>query len=245
MLRTGACSQQLSRPVAAFEVYGRPVWLQQTGLPPGLSSSAVQLNEPWRDHGTHGVVLRIRGVRVREASRTSSLRRTLARTGSHFLAEETELSLQILHIVRFPSFRNRGTLRIVLVGRVVSSTTFDPKQAFIVQNKAGAQRADETLSFASGHVEDELSIGLELSTIPTARDSRARASRVRTSLPCSGELTPFFCASFPSEEFRDAIESLSPEQQRFAKAIRSMQLESTLFGLVIVHIKPQLEKAAM
>mmetsp|Transcript_5914 Transcript_5914/g.13976 ORF Transcript_5914/g.13976 Transcript_5914/m.13976 type:complete len:977 (-) Transcript_5914:254-3184(-) len=83
---------------------------------------------------------------------------------------------------------------IVLVGRVVSSTTFDPKQAFIVQNK------------------DELSIGLELSTIPTAR------------------------------EFRDAIESLSPEQQRFAKAIRSMQLESTLFGLVIVHIKPQLEK---
>jgi hypothetical protein len=33
------------------------------------------------------------------------------------------------------------------------------------------------------------------------------------------------------QEFRDAIESLSPEQQRFAKAIRAMQLESTLFGM--------------
>ena len=37
------------------------------------------------------------------------------------------------------------------------------------------------------------------------------------------------CVSRESEEFRDAIESLSPEQQKFAKAIRSMQLESTLF----------------
>ncbi|CAE7799825.1 unnamed protein product [Symbiodinium sp. CCMP2592] len=98
---------------------------------------------------------------------------------------------EALHLV---SRARQFSSMIVLVGRVVSSTTFDPKQAFIVQNK------------------DELSIGLELSTIPTAH------------------------------EFRDAIESLSPEQQRFAKAIRSMQLESTLFGLVIVHIKPQLEK---
>ena len=42
--------------------------------------------------------------------------------------------------------------------------------------------------------------------------------------------------------FRDAIESLSPEQQRFAKAIRAMQLESTLFGICVIQIKPQLEK---
>jgi hypothetical protein len=34
------------------------------------------------------------------------------------------------------------------------------------------------------------------------------------------------------KEFRDAIESLSPEQQRFAKAYRGMQLEGTLFGCV-------------
>jgi hypothetical protein len=42
--------------------------------------------------------------------------------------------------------------------------------------------------------------------------------------------------------FADAIESLSPEQQRFAKAFRSMQLESTMFGICVIHIKPQLEK---
>ena len=43
-------------------------------------------------------------------------------------------------------------------------------------------------------------------------------------------------------EFRDAIESLSPEQQRFAKAYRGMQLASTLFAVAIVQIKPQLER---
>jgi hypothetical protein len=41
--------------------------------------------------------------------------------------------------------------------------------------------------------------------------------------------------------FRDAIESLSPEQQRFARAFRAMQLESTLFGVCVIQIKPQLE----
>lgn len=44
------------------------------------------------------------------------------------------------------------------------------------------------------------------------------------------------------KEFKDAIASLSPEQQRFARAYRSMQLESTLFGLCVVQIKPQLER---
>merc|ERR1719380_538279 len=83
---------------------------------------------------------------------------------------------------------------IVLVGRISSATTFEPKFAAIVQNK------------------DELSIPLDLSTIPTPK------------------------------EFKDAIESLSPEQQRFAEAFRSMQLESTLFGILVVQIKPQLEK---
>jgi hypothetical protein len=42
--------------------------------------------------------------------------------------------------------------------------------------------------------------------------------------------------------FRDAIESLSPEQQRFARAYRAMQLESSLFGILVIQIKPQLEK---
>lgn len=44
------------------------------------------------------------------------------------------------------------------------------------------------------------------------------------------------------KEFRDAIESLSPEQQRFAKSYREMQLASTLFGILVIQIKPQLEK---
>jgi len=83
---------------------------------------------------------------------------------------------------------------LVLIGRIASATTFDPKYAAIVQNK------------------DELTIPLDLSTIPAPK------------------------------EFKDAIESLSPEQQEFAKAFRAMQLESTLFGVLIIPIKPQLEK---
>ncbi|CAE7683490.1 TRPT1 [Symbiodinium sp. CCMP2592] len=83
---------------------------------------------------------------------------------------------------------------LVLIGRVSSATSFDPKYAAIIQNK------------------DELTIPLNLSTIPSPK------------------------------EFKDAIESLSPEQQSFAKAFRSMQLESTLFGVLVVQIKPQLER---
>eukprot|EP01064_Diplonema_japonicum_P021011 TRINITY_DN3055_c0_g1_i1.p1 TRINITY_DN3055_c0_g1~~TRINITY_DN3055_c0_g1_i1.p1 ORF type:complete len:924 (+),score=285.24 TRINITY_DN3055_c0_g1_i1:65-2773(+) len=54
---------------------------------------------------------------------------------------------------------------------------------------------------------------------------------------------PLILEEIPTpKEFQDAIESLSPEQQRFAKAYRSMQLESTLFAMCVVQIKPQLEK---
>src|SRR5262249_5817293 len=53
---------------------------------------------------------------------------------------------------------------------------------------------------------------------------------------------PLLLEQIPTpKEFRDAIESLSPEQQRFAKAFRGMQLESTLFAACIIQIKPQLE----
>merc|ERR1719491_1796235 len=83
---------------------------------------------------------------------------------------------------------------LVLVGRIASAKVFEPTYAAIVQNK------------------DELTIPLDLSTIPAP------------------------------QEFKDAIESLSPEQQSFAKAIRSMQLASTLFGVLVIQIKPQLEK---
>jgi len=83
---------------------------------------------------------------------------------------------------------------ILVVGNVISGTSFNPKHAIIIQNK------------------DDILIPLLLEEIPTP------------------------------QAFRDAIESLSPEQQRFAKAFRSMQLESTLFGVCIIQIKPQLEK---
>ncbi len=54
---------------------------------------------------------------------------------------------------------------------------------------------------------------------------------------------PLFSETIPSpKEFRDAIASMSPEQQRFAKAFRSMQLESTLFGICVIQVKPHLER---
>ncbi len=54
---------------------------------------------------------------------------------------------------------------------------------------------------------------------------------------------PLNLEQIPSaKEFKDAIKSLSPEQQRFAQAFRSMQLESTMFGICVIQIKPQLEK---
>eukprot|EP00475_Leptophrys_vorax_P000090 TRINITY_DN10054_c0_g1_i1.p1 TRINITY_DN10054_c0_g1~~TRINITY_DN10054_c0_g1_i1.p1 ORF type:complete len:879 (+),score=239.00 TRINITY_DN10054_c0_g1_i1:43-2679(+) len=59
---------------------------------------------------------------------------------------------------------------------------------------------------------DELTVPLEVSRLPSAKD------------------------------FKAAVKSLSPEQESFAKAFRSMQLESTLFGICIIQIKPQLEK---
>ncbi len=83
---------------------------------------------------------------------------------------------------------------IVLVGRIIGPTSFDPKYGVILKDK------------------DDLKIPLDFETIPSAK------------------------------EFKESISSISEEQQRFAKAFRSMQLESTLFGVCVVQIKPQLEK---
>ena len=56
-------------------------------------------------------------------------------------------------------------------------------------------------------------------------------------IPLDIELVPSLQA------FKAAIQSLSPEQQRFATAFRSMQLEhSSLLGLLVIPIKPQLER---
>lgn len=107
---------------------------------------------------------------------------------AHQFSGRTDLSLSLVARARqFSSF-------LLLVGRISSADSFDPRFGIIVQNK------------------DVLSIPLMLEQIPTPK------------------------------EFRDAIASLSPEQQRFAKAFRGMQLESTLFGVCVVQIKPQLER---
>ena len=112
--------------------------------------------------------------------------------------------LHVLLLQRF-SDESTGTLEllsearqfcsyIIMTGRIISATQFEPKHALIVQNK------------------DELKVILDLETLPTPK------------------------------EFKDAIQALSPEQQRFAKAYRAMQLESTLFGVAVVQIKPALER---
>jgi len=54
---------------------------------------------------------------------------------------------------------------------------------------------------------------------------------------------PLLLEALPTaREFRDATASLSPEQRRFAEAIRAMQLASTVFGVCVIPVKPQLEK---
>ena len=53
---------------------------------------------------------------------------------------------------------------------------------------------------------------------------------------------PLLLEELPTaKSFRDAISSLSPEQRRFAEAFRAMQLSSSVFGLVTIQLKPQLE----
>ena len=55
-------------------------------------------------------------------------------------------------------------------------------------------------------------------------------------------LIPLLTNTLPSaKEFKDSIASLSPEQKAFAQAYRGMQLESSVFGVCIIQLKPQLE----
>ena len=56
-------------------------------------------------------------------------------------------------------------------------------------------------------------------------------------------LIPLLTSVLPgAKEFKDATASLSPEQKAFAEAFRKMQLESSVFGVCIIQIKPQLER---
>ncbi|KAJ1454733.1 hypothetical protein M885DRAFT_464996 [Pelagophyceae sp. CCMP2097] len=54
---------------------------------------------------------------------------------------------------------------------------------------------------------------------------------------------PLLLTQLPSaKEFRDAIASLSPAQQNFAKAYRAAQLEGSVFAVLAVQLRPQLER---
>ncbi|GKY91218.1 hypothetical protein MPSEU_000094400 [Mayamaea pseudoterrestris] len=55
-------------------------------------------------------------------------------------------------------------------------------------------------------------------------------------------LIPLLTETLPSaKEFRDSIASLSPEQREFAESFRTMQLASSVFGVCVIQLKPQLE----
>ena len=55
-------------------------------------------------------------------------------------------------------------------------------------------------------------------------------------------MIPLLLNELPTaKEFKDAIVSLSPEQKRFATAFRGMQLESSVFGVCVIQLKPQME----
>ena len=53
---------------------------------------------------------------------------------------------------------------------------------------------------------------------------------------------PLILEELPTAKaFKDAISSLSAEQRRFAEAFRAMQLSSSVFGMLTIQLKPQLE----
>ena len=55
-------------------------------------------------------------------------------------------------------------------------------------------------------------------------------------------IIPLLLEQLPTpKEFRDAVRSLSPEQREFARAFRTMQLESSVFAVAVVQLRPQLE----
>ncbi|KAL7479988.1 hypothetical protein ACHAW6_005701 [Cyclotella cf. meneghiniana] len=107
---------------------------------------------------------------------------------------------------------------ILVIGTMTGPSTLEPKDAVIIQNKASAtiicliyMDYVAVPNFCPSSPQDEVFIPLLISELPTAK------------------------------EFMDAIKSLSPEQQRFARSFRSMQLASSVFGVCVIQIKPQLE----
>ncbi|CAJ1353717.1 unnamed protein product [Effrenium voratum] len=94
-----------------------------------------------------------------------------------------------------------------------------------------------------------LAARLVLDTMGFIRKQTARADRFEPTaaliIQNKDDLAiPLLLETVPTpKEFIDSIQSLSPEQQRFAKAWRKMQLSSSLFAVCVVQIKPLLDWA--
>ena len=57
---------------------------------------------------------------------------------------------------------------------------------------------------------------------------------------------PLLLEVLPSAKaFQKATQSLSPEQHAFCKAYRALQLESSLLGVVVIPLQPQLQKTQL
>jgi hypothetical protein len=126
--------------------------------------------------------------------------------------------------VAFTASARQFSSFVLLLGKVASSSSFEPSHALVVRSK------------------DELKVALDLAVIPTQKEFRdaiqslsrcvCRKEREGTFswvLKCFLR-TPCMCVC------------LCRNQQAFAAAFRSMQLEGSLFAAVVIQIKPQLEK---
>mmetsp|Transcript_2711 Transcript_2711/g.9870 ORF Transcript_2711/g.9870 Transcript_2711/m.9870 type:complete len:1019 (-) Transcript_2711:1160-4216(-) len=81
---------------------------------------------------------------------------------------------------------------------------------------------------------------LLVGTLASATEFNPKAAAI---VKDKDELTvPLGLETLPTpKEFKDAIASLSPEQQSFCRAVRKLQLASTTFAIAVIQIKPALE----
>jgi len=107
---------------------------------------------------------------------------------------------------------------------------------------------------------DDLKIPLMLDALPTAKEFKDAVESVRVVVVvvvvvCVHSLThslEYFLfssnththhiLSLTHKQNHFNVKQLSPEQQRFCKAFRSMQLASSVFAVLTIEIKPQMEK---
>ena len=126
------------------------------------------------------------------------------------------------------------------VGTLAPGNEFEPKHALIIKDKDDLQ-VRAPCFFCAPKITN--TTHTYLSEVNLQPKSFLALTLTCTYPAFNFAQVPLILETIPTPaEFRDAIESLSPEQQRFAKAYRGMQLASTLFAVAVVQIKPQLER---